>query len=525
MPSATQIELPERYRVARHIASGGMASVWEARDLLLRRTVAVKVLGAHFAQDSGARERFQREARTAAQISDRTHIVTIYDIGEHRQCAFIVMEYCAGGTVADRLRAARGTNAGIARDSALRWLREAAEGLDVAHAAEIVHRDVKPANLMLDAQERLAVGDFGIARLADDTQMTQTGQVLGTAAYLSPEQALGRAATAASDRYALAVVAYELLTGARPFSGGPPAAQARQHVEAPPPRASQAAPALPQAIDAVLIRGLAKEPSERPTTATAFVGELERALETPSAATIEPTRRLAAIVPTQPKPKRNLPRPQPSAREPSAPERDRPTPRPTPIAPAAGPRPAAGSPPEPNGRRRERRLAPLVLLAAAALVIGVIAALAAGGDDKSSSRGEAGSATKARSTKTTAASTPKKAAPKPAAAQPTTTPSAPTGADPVALNNQGYALIQRKQYAAAIPFERQAVAGYRARKETSGTNYAYAIYNLGTALNRSGASSEAIPYLEERLRISNDRPGEVKQELAAARTSKKKPKP
>jgi len=194
MPLASQIELPERYCVARHIASGGMASVWEAQDLLLHRTVAVKVLGAQLALDGGARERFQREARTAAQVSDRPHIVTIYDIGEHGEHAFIVMEYFPGGTVADRLRAARGEHeadrASIPRATALGWLRDAATGLDVAHAAGIVHRDVKPANLMLDARGRLAVGDFGIARLADDTQMTLTGQVLGTAAYLSPEQAL-----------------------------------------------------------------------------------------------------------------------------------------------------------------------------------------------------------------------------------------------------------------------------------------------------------------------------------------------
>ena len=172
-----------------------MASVWEAEDLLLGRIVAVKVLGAQYAADPDARARFQREARTAAQVSDQTHVVTIYDIGEHGDDAFIVMEHFAGGTVADRLRAARDAGELVPRETALRWLREAAAGLDVAHAAGIVHRDVKPANLLLDAQGRLAVGDFGIARLADDTQMTQTGQVLGTAAYISPEQALGQPAT------------------------------------------------------------------------------------------------------------------------------------------------------------------------------------------------------------------------------------------------------------------------------------------------------------------------------------------
>ena len=191
MPLASHIQLPERYRVTRHIASGGMASVWEVEDLLLGRVVAVKVLGAQYAADRGARARFAREARTAARVCDHPHIATIYDIGEHGEDAFIVMELFSGGTVADHLRAAAAEGARVPRETALRWLREAAGGLDYAHAAGIVHRDVKPANLLLDAQERLAVGDFGIARLADDTHMTQTGQLLGTAAYLSPEQALG----------------------------------------------------------------------------------------------------------------------------------------------------------------------------------------------------------------------------------------------------------------------------------------------------------------------------------------------
>ena len=499
-----QIELPKRYRVARHIASGGMASVWEAQDLLLRRTVAVKVLGAHFDLDSGARERFQREARTSAQLSDR-HIVTIYDIGEHREHAFIVMEYFAGGTVADRLRAARGAApGGVPRETALRWLREAAAGLDIAHAAEIVHRDVKPANLMLDAHDRLAVGDFGIARLADDTQMTQTGQVLGTAAYLSPEQALGQPATAASDRYALAVVAYELLTGARPFTAGPPAAQARQHVEAPPPRASQAAPDLPRAVDAVLARGLAKEASERPATATAFVGELELALDAQAPAAVEPTRRIAAVLPTEPT-RRARPAP---ARETPPPSRVPPAPKPTPT------------PATPRPRGRDRRVVPLVLLALAALSIGGIAALASGGKDDPSSDGRTpSSATQAQdgagaSKKTTPS-------PQPESEQSATPPPPPASgvADLVALDARGYGFIKQERYADAVGPEQQAVDGFRERQQTSNTNYAFALYNLGTALHRSGRSSDAIPYLEERLKISNDRRSIVEKELAAARAA------
>jgi len=517
-----QIELPERYRVARHIASGGMASVWEAHDLLLGRTVAIKVLGAHLDLDSGARERFQREARTAAQISDRPHIVTIYDIGEHHEHAFIVMEYYAGGTVADRLRAARDAgDGGVPRETALRWLREAAMGLDIAHAAEIVHRDVKPANLMLDAHDRLAVGDFGIARLADDTQMTQTGQVLGTAAYLSPEQALGRPATPASDRYALAVVAYELLTGARPFTAGPPAAQARQHVEAPPPRASQAAPDLPRAVDAVLARGLAKEPSERPATATALVDELGPALDAQAPAAVEPTRRIPAVIPPQPTPKAPPRRPDPprpadppAGQTPKAPPR-----RPDPPRPAD---PPAGKTPPPIGRGRNRRLAPLALLAVVALLIGGIVALAAGGrGSPSPDGGSANNEKRARDRTSTSSDNNEKTTPPAAATQPNTSPppAASSGVGPAELDRQGYELINQKKYAEAVDLERGAVEGFRDSGDRSSTGYAFALFNLGTALNRSGRPSEAIPYLEERLRISDDRPEIVEKELTAARAA------
>src|SRR4029079_19005439 len=143
------------------------------------------------------------------------------------------------------------------------------------HNLDIVHRDVKPGNLLLDGSERVAVADFGIARIATDSALTQTGQVLGTAAYLSPEQAQGQPATDASDRYALAVVAYELLTRRKPFEGEMPAAQARQHIESPVPPAE----GLPPAVDDVLRGGVAKDPADRPATAAQFVEDLRGALE------------------------------------------------------------------------------------------------------------------------------------------------------------------------------------------------------------------------------------------------------
>src|SRR5688572_27319413 len=200
-----------------------MASVWEAHDELLDRAVAVKVLAAHLGEDDRARKRFEREARTAAGLSSHPHVVTIYDVGEHDGHAFIVMELLRGGTVADKLRA----GGHISQPVALRWLEEAASALDAAHEQRIVHRDVKPANMLLDERGRLALADFGIARLGLEDQITQTGQVLGTAAYIAPEQAMGERSTPASDRYALAVVAFELLTGEKPFRAENFAAQAR----------------------------------------------------------------------------------------------------------------------------------------------------------------------------------------------------------------------------------------------------------------------------------------------------------
>src|SRR3954452_5851598 len=273
-----QVALPPRYRVVRHIANGGMAAVWAAEDEMLERLVAVKVLAAGYAADPAARRRFTREARAAARVSDHQHVVTVYDIGEHDGQAFIVMELFPGGSVADRLR----DGDPVPVPTALDWLEQAASALDTAHAADIVHRDVKPGNLLLDERGRLAVGDFGIASIAGDTAVTQAGQVLGTAAYLSPEQARGLPATPASDRYSLAVVAYELLCGRRPFDGDTPMAQARARVESDPLTATGR---CASAAD-VLRWGLSREPGYRPGSATAFVEALEDAVGDAA----EPTR-------------------------------------------------------------------------------------------------------------------------------------------------------------------------------------------------------------------------------------------
>ena len=272
-----------------------MAGVWEAFDELLGRPVAIKVLASHLSEDERARRRFEREARAAAGLSSHPHVVTIYDVGERDGHAFIVMELMRGGTVAERLKEGRA----IADETALRWLREAAGALDAAHEAGVVHRDIKPGNLLLDDRDRLAIADFGIARLAMEDQLTATGQVLGTASYISPEQAVGEPATPASDRYALAVVAYELLTGEKPFRAEHFAAQARAHVEDEPPLATERDASLPRGVDGVLDRGLAKVPGDRWATAIAMVEALDRAMGSSRPAT-EPTRPLAAVAPPPP---------------------------------------------------------------------------------------------------------------------------------------------------------------------------------------------------------------------------------
>ena len=463
MPAAQHtVSLPERYRATRRIAAGGMATVYACEDQVLGRLVAVKMLAPHFAADSDAAARFQREARAAARVSDHPHVVTIYDIGEHDGVAFIVMEYFAGGTVNDRLKSGEP----IPRPTALRWLDEAASALDHAHRAGIVHRDVKPANLLLDANGRLAVGDFGIARMTADSGVTATGVVLGTAAYLSPEQALGRPTTAASDRYALAVVAYELLTGRRPFVAEHPAAQARAHVETPPPRPSDLAADLPRSVDRVIWRGMEKEPDHRWGSACDMVEALEDAL----GGIAEPV-----TAPTAPTP----------------PLRSR-------TAPAAA--------------KRRRRWAPVLVAAAVAgLLAGAAIAALIGTGDGSPKR----SAAERRAPRTATTTPPATSAP-PAQSAPTqapsTSPPAQTAQSASQLEAQGHALADQGRFDEAIDVLRKATDGC----PVATTNpCAYALYDLGHALRLAGRPQEAIPVLQQRLQNADQR-GAVQAELERA---------
>ena len=267
--------LPPRYSERETIAQGGMADVFRARDEILGRVVAIKVLAERYARNKEFHARFLREARTAASLSGERFVVAIYDVGETVDgLPYIVMEYAPGGTVADRLRGSR-PEVGLA----LSWLEQAASALDTAHARGIVHRDVKPANFLLAADFTVRVSDFGIARAAGYETLTVAGTVLGSAGYMAPEQARGEPSTAASDRYALACVAYELFTGRRPFERENVTAEATAHVNERPPTVLAVDPRLPPGLDFVFERGLAKLPDDRFASCRRLVAMLRRAIE------------------------------------------------------------------------------------------------------------------------------------------------------------------------------------------------------------------------------------------------------
>jgi len=480
------VELPDRYAVRRPIAKGGMASVWCARDRMLGRSVAIKLISERFARDESALRRFKREARAAARLSGHRHVVTIYDIGQAIDSdaplgrPFIVMEYLAGGTVADALRV--GT---VTREHAVEWVRQAAAALDYAHSRGVIHRDIKPGNLLLDGERTLHVADFGIAQLASEDTFTGSGQMLGTAAYIAPEQVLGRPATEASDRYALAVAAFELLVGRRPFSAEQSAAQARQHLEDEPPAASCIDPTLPRAVDGVLRRGMSKDPDARWPSAGEFAGAIEDALGGADAQTARVIRRPVVAPP---------------------PQRVR-----------SHHRAAAPARPATAHRRRGRGVA-LAALAAVALGVGVAAA------DSGMFAGSSRPTASTRSTRTLSAARPRPPATharvarhhairRPATTTVQASPVAATTPPPTAetLQARGHELLQDGNPAAAIPALRQALG---AASPTSLT-YAYGLFDLGRALLLAGDPKAAVEVLWQRMQIPNQT-GVVRAELQQA---------
>jgi serine/threonine protein kinase len=294
-PSATESLLGARYRLTERIARGGMGEVWRGTDELLNRVVAIKLLREDLALDSGFLDRFRAEARNTAALS-HPGIAAVHDYGEQGGYAYLVMEFIPGEPLAWILS----REATLEPDRALRYVGQAALALQTAHDAGVVHRDIKPPNLIVTPNDRVKITDFGIARAVGDRSLTGTGTVMGTAEYLSPEQASGRDATPASDLYALGIVLYESLAGRRPFQGGNPVTVAMAHVSQPPPALP---PAVPAPVAGLVHRLLAKEPAQRPVSADSLAREIARLRSTLSS-TLRPPEphRLGPATPAPPPP-------------------------------------------------------------------------------------------------------------------------------------------------------------------------------------------------------------------------------
>jgi len=434
-----------------------MGDIYLAEDTVLGRQVAVKVLDERFAKDPDVTKRFTREALAAAKLSGHHNIVMIFDVDECDGRPMIVMEYLPGGTVADRAREGR-----VDREEALDWLEQTAAALDDAHQAGIVHRDVKPANLLLDERNEVHVGDFGIARIADESGagLTVAGTVLGTAGYLSPEQARGEPATHASDIYGLGVVAYELLTGGRPFEGGSSTEEAAAHIHQPVPPASERGVGLPRSVDRVFERALAKEGAHRYPSARELVEDLRASLEPED----EPTRIRTAPVPYS----RNRARPE-----------------------------------------RGRSTVPILLgtLALAALAAGgLMAAVMTSNDDPGPS------VVTENVTRTQGGTT--------ATAEVTVTEQTPTTASATAaagggggggklsyeeakeLTDEATALMRQSDYAGALPLAERA---YKSLRGSGDIYEAYAAYNAGKSLIELGDCKKGLKYLDASEAIQGSR--------------------
>lgn len=432
---ATGELLKGRYRLERLLGHGGMAAVWLGHDEVLERPVAVKVLADTIAGDPEFVARFRREARTAAGLS-HPNLVGVYDYSEEGERPYLVMQFVPGEDLASRL--ARGES--VDRE---RLARELLAALVHIHAAGILHRDVKPANVILEPDGTAKLIDFGIALPRDATALTSTGLVLGTERYAAPEVMEGRPATERSDLYSCGVVL-------RACEGG-------------------SSPALGSLIEWLT----SPDPGARPASARQALARLER----PERRDDQATQAFAPVFEEQP--------------------------RPGPRRPPRRPPPDSA---RPDGTRL-RLAAVLALLAAVAIVAVVVL----GGSD--SGRGRRGpSAAQAKSDEQAKSAKQAQPAEPTAAAAPT-----PTGTDPTRgseLNEQGYAMIQAGEYEAAVPVLEEAIRSFP--EGTEDLDYAYALFNLGDALRLSGRPEDAIPVLEQRLRIPNQTET-VEQELEAAR--------
>jgi eukaryotic-like serine/threonine-protein kinase len=286
----------DRYRLERRLATSRMGEVWAARDLELARPVAVKLLGRE-----ADPARFEREAHAAAALS-HPNVTQLFDYGSWEGRPYMVLEFLPGGTLEDRLRDARP----LPDAETERIAREIAAGLAHAHGRGLVHRDLKPANVLFDADGRAKIADFGIARMGGAGTLTEAGTLLGTAAYISPEQASGEPATAASDVYSFGVILFRMLTGRLPFTAEVPLELVAMHRNDPPPPVASLRPEAPPQLAHLADACLAKDPGARPRDGSALVAALGGVSATAEAATevLAPPAEPTAVIRPQPPPRR-----------------------------------------------------------------------------------------------------------------------------------------------------------------------------------------------------------------------------
>ena len=351
--------LNNRYSILRTLGEGGMACVYLAHDEVLDRDVALKVLWERFARDKEFVERFEREARSAGSLS-HPNIVQVYDRGETEDgTAYMAMECISGGTLKDRIVREGSLSSGDAATVAI----QVAGALGAAHERGVIHRDIKPHNILLSSSGEAKVTDFGIARAAAATTTTRTGRILGTANYMSPEQALGQRVDPRTDLYSLGVVLFEMLTGELPFRGDSPITVSMKHVNEPPPPPKKLDPGLSEGANAVVLKLLAKDPDDRYADAEGLIEDLEKMK---AGLPLAVAKNVAGASPG-----RTATRPATTRQNAAAPPGDR------------GPTSAG-----PSGRRRRRRVLPWLLLALLAILLVPLGALALlGGDNPNDSRG------------------------------------------------------------------------------------------------------------------------------------------
>jgi serine/threonine protein kinase len=270
-----------KYQISDRIGKGGMAEVYKAYHPKLDRFVTIKILHSYLAEGEDFLTRFDREAKAVAALR-HPHIVQIHDFDLIDENYFMVMEYIDGGTLQDKMVELSKGGKYMPVKQVLSILREVGEALDYAHKKGILHRDIKPSNILLDSSGTAYLADFGIARMISATQFTSTGSLIGTPAYMSPEQGKGMELTDASDIYSLGIVLYELLTGKVPFVSETPLAVIQKHISEPPPSPRLLRPGLPAAVEEVVIKALTKEPKDRYQTAKEMIQALEKAF-TPEA--------------------------------------------------------------------------------------------------------------------------------------------------------------------------------------------------------------------------------------------------